>query len=170
MNDPADVINALRRGPATVAAVLESVPATDLKRRPAPARWSAHEHAVHLSLMEPIWATRVESILANDNPEIISYDPDADEPPDRLLTADLTASLAAWRAGRERLLERLGGLQAADWDRPARHSGHARYSLFLMCRHMALHDMLHAYRIEESALGTHWPDERPDLIRAREGA
>lgn len=54
-------------------------------------------------------------------------------------------------------------LRSDQFDRPglgAVHTGHARYSLFLMCRHAALHDMLHAYRIEESALGTHWPEER----------
>jgi hypothetical protein len=29
-----------------------------------------------------------------------------------------------------------------------------------MCRHVAMHDALHGYRIEESALGSHWPAER----------
>jgi hypothetical protein len=39
-------------------------------------------------------------------------------------------------------------------------ASHPHYSIFLMCRHIALHDGLHGYRIEESALGSHWPTER----------
>jgi hypothetical protein len=57
-------------------------------------------------------------------------------------------------------VRRLAALPAEAWGRRAVHTAPARYSLFLVCRHAALHDMLHAYRVEESALGTHWPGER----------
>lgn len=67
---------------------------------------------------------------------------------------------AAFEHGRHSLVEKLRTLQLEDWLRPATHTAHARYSIFLMCRHIALHDGLHAYRIEESALGSHWPTER----------
>jgi hypothetical protein len=110
--------------------------------------------------VEPLWAERVERILAEDVPTIVSYEPDADEPPDRLLGMDLAAALDAYERGRVALVRRLEPLGPADWARGAVNTAHARYSLFLMCRHAALHDMLHAYRVEESALGTHWPHER----------
>ena len=161
MRTPAEVMAQLARGPDTLRAVVADVPAADLKRRPAPARWSAHEHACHLALMEPLWAARAERILAEDVPTIVSYEPDADEPPDRLLRMDLGAALDAYEDARRRLLLRLEALTPADWERRAVHTTHARYSLFLMCRHAALHDMLHIYRVEESVLGTHWPGERP---------
>jgi len=160
MRTPSEVIAQLARGPDTLRAVVADVPPADLKRRPAPGRWSAHEHACHLALMEPLWAERAERILTEDVPTIRSYEPDADEPPDRLLDMDLGAALDAYEDGRRRLLERLAALTGEAWGRRAVHTTHARYSLFLMCRHAALHDMLHAYRVEESALGTHWPDER----------
>lgn len=157
---PADIIGALARGPELVSGLLASVPPQDLKRRPQPGRWSAHEHACHLAVMEPMWATRVERILDEDCPTIISYEPE-DEDPDRLLRMDLTATLAAFHAARQQLVGRLRQLPEEDWLRPAIHTAHSRYSLFLMCRHMTLHDGLHAYRIEESALGSHWPGEHP---------
>jgi uncharacterized damage-inducible protein DinB len=160
MRTPAEVMAQLARGPDTLRALVADVPAADLERRPAPARWSAHEHACHLALMEPIWAARVERILAERVPVFVSYEPDADEPPDRLLRMDLGAALDAYEDARRRLLRRLETLTGEDWARGAVNTAHARYSLFLMCRHAALHDMLHVYRIEESVLGTHWPGER----------
>ena len=110
--------------------------------------------------MEPLWAARVEKILAEDVPTIQSYEPDADEPEDRLLNMDLSQALDAYDAARHQLIARLRSLTSNQWQRPAINTAHARYSLFLMCRHAALHDALHTYRIEESALGTHWAGER----------
>ena len=101
---------------------------------------------------------RVERILTEENPQILSYEPDADDP-DRLLMMDLAAALDQFAKARAALVARLATLSPAAWQRPARHTSHARYSLFLMCRHIVLHDSLHGYRIEESALGSHWPSE-----------
>ena len=159
MRTPADIIEHLRRGPEMLRAVLADVPPADLKRRPSPERWSAHEHACHLSLMESLWAARVERILDEDVPIIRSYEPDADEPADRLLGMDLETALNNYEVARKQLIERLASLSSNDWERRAVNTAHARYSLFLMCRHAALHDALHIYRIEESALGTHWPED-----------
>ena len=160
MRTPADVLAQLARGPGVVRALVADVPSGDLRRRPREGKWSAHEHACHLALMEPRWAERAELILRDDRPTIVNYEPDADEAPDRLLAMDLAAALDAYEGGRRALVARLAAVRPEAWDRGAVHTGHARYSLFLMCRHAALHDMLHAYRVEESALGTHWPAER----------
>jgi uncharacterized damage-inducible protein DinB len=160
MHAPSEVIAQLARGPGILRALVADVPPADLTRRPRPEKWSAHEHACHLALVEPLWAERLERILAEDVPTIVSYEPDADEPPDRLLGMDLGAALDAYDRGRRALLRHLEALTPADWARRAVNTAHTRYSVFLMCRHAALHDMLHAYRVEESALGTHWPGER----------
>jgi hypothetical protein len=110
--------------------------------------------------MEPLWAARVERILSEDNPAIVSYEPDQDESRDRLLKMDLAEAVDAYDRTRHQLVAKLKKLTSDQWQRPAVNTAHARYSLFLMCRHAALHDGLHTYRIEESARGTHWPHER----------
>jgi hypothetical protein len=117
--------------------------------------------------MEPMWAERAERILREDRPTIVSYEPDTDEAPDRLLSMSLDHALAAYEAGRQSLVTRLSALSSDAWDRKAAHTAHAHYSFFLMCRHIALHDMLHAFRIEESVLGSHWPTERSDVRASR---
>src|SRR6185503_21040072 len=103
MRTPAEVMDQLARGPDVLRTMLLDVPEADLKRRPAPGRWSAHEHACHLSLMEPLWAQRVERILSEDNPTILSYEPDADEPEDKLLNMDLARALDAYDSARHQL-------------------------------------------------------------------
>jgi hypothetical protein len=160
MRTPTDVIAHLARGPANLRALIDDVPERDLKRRPRPGKWSAHEHACHLALMEPHWSARLERILTEDVPTIVNYEPDVDEPPDRLLELDLAGALDDYERGRSVFLERLKTLAPSDWERQAVHTGHTRYSMFLMCRHAALHDMFHVYRVEESALGTNWPGDR----------
>ena len=153
------IIAHIAGAPALLSELLASVPPADLKRRPQPAKWSAHEHFCHLALMEPVWPARLTRILTEDRPTIVSYEP-AGEPDNRLLEMDLQATLVSFAQTRQEFVARLQQLPAEAWLRPAVHTAHARYSLYLMCRHMALHDGFHAYRIEESALGSYWPEER----------
>jgi hypothetical protein len=160
MVTPDEVIAQLARNPGVVRALIDDVPRSDRRRRPREGKWSAHEHACHLSLMEPMWAERAERILREDRPTIVSYEPDTDEAPDRLLSMNLDEALDAYEQGRKELVGRLSALPSDAWNRGATHTAHAHYSFFLMCRHIALHDMLHAFRIEESVLGSHWPTER----------
>ena len=100
-------------------------------------------------------------MLAEDDPEIRSYDPGRDDPEDALLKLDLEASLRRFADDRARLVARLRPLTTAQWQRTARHAEYNAYSIFIMFRHLALHDFDHAYRIEELLLRKDWPS--PDL-------
>jgi hypothetical protein len=73
-----------------------------------------------------------------------------------VLNMDLAPSLERYVADRARLVARLRELSAADWTRAARHDEYRAYSVFIMFRHLALHDFLHAYRIEELLLRPDW--------------
>ena len=57
---------------------------------------------------------------------------------------------------REGLVERLKRLPPAAWQRTAEHGEYTHYSVFIMFRHLAMHDMFHAYRIEELLLKNDW--------------
>jgi hypothetical protein len=59
-------------------------------------------------------------------------------------------------ADRARLVTRLRALSDADWARSAKHDEYRAYSVFIMFRHVALHDFLHGYRIEELLLRPDW--------------
>jgi hypothetical protein len=150
------VIESLERAPRLVLPLVREVPGPVRKRRPAPGRWSAHEHACHLAAVHPLFFERLDLMLKEDHPTIRGYQPDRDDAEDALLNVDLDEALGRFERDRARLVARLRDLRPADWDRTAAHAEYARYSVFLMFRHVALHDLLHSYRIEELLLKKDW--------------
>ena len=151
------VIDALRRAPDILVPLVREVPGPVLKRRPAPRRWSAHEHACHLAHVHTLFFDRLEHMLSEPAPVIQPYLPGEQDADDFLLRMDLVASLDRFVADRRRLVAQLETLGPADWARTASHGEYRMYSVFIMFRHLALHDFLHAYRIEELLLRPDWP-------------
>src|SRR5512147_3280382 len=101
------VIDALRRAPEIVVPLVWEVPSSILKRRPAPRRWSAHEHACHLAHVHGLFFDRLEYMLTNPAPVIRPYLPGDQEADDLLLRMDLDACLDRFVLDRERLVARL---------------------------------------------------------------
>jgi hypothetical protein len=153
------VIEALERAPGVVLPLIGEVPSVLLKRRPAPRKWSAHEHACHLAFVHRLFFDRLEHMLAAPAPIITPYDPGQSDPDDLLLNMDLDDSLRRYVEDRGRLVERLRTLSEQEWARRAEHGEYSHYSVFIMFRHLALHDFFHAYRIEELLLRREWTPE-----------
>ena len=156
MHTPSAVIEALARAPDVIVPLVRELPAAIVKRRPAPTRWSAHEHACHLAHVHALFFDRLDLMLREPEPFISGYQPGEQDADDMLLRMDLEASLARYVADRARLVARLRTLTDADWARSARHEEYRAYSVFIMFRHAALHDFLHGYRIEELLLRPDW--------------
>jgi DinB family protein len=95
-------------------------------------------------------------MLANPAPIIRPYDPGSQDPDDALLRRDLDESLDEYVRDRARLVRRLRQLTPAEWNKTAEHGEYCHYSVLIMFRHLALHDFLHAYRIEELLLKKEW--------------
>jgi hypothetical protein len=152
------VIEALRRAPEIVVPLVREVPIAIRMRRPAPHRWSAHEHACHLAHVHALFFSRLDYMLTNPAPVIRPYLPGEQDPDDLLLRMDLDVALAQFVDDRQRLVTRLETLARADWERTATHAEYRTYSVLIMFRHLALHDFLHAYRIEELLLRPEWPE------------
>jgi hypothetical protein len=153
MDTVSAVIDALERAPEIVVPLVREVPAAVLKRRPPSGKWSIHEHACHLAAVHSLFFDRLDQMLTAPAPVITPYDPGTQDPDDALLRLDLHESLAAYVRDRARLVKRLRELSPAEWAQTAEHAEYSRYSVFIMFRHLALHDFLHAYRIEELLLG-----------------
>src|SRR5215510_2827846 len=159
MESVSAVIDALERAPTVVVPLVREVPATVLKRRPKPGKWSAHEHACHLAVVHGLFFRRLETILASPEPVIAPYDPGTQDPDDALLSLDLNESLDSFVRDRARLVTRLRELSPEEWRRTAEHAEYSHYSVLIMFRHLALHDFFHAYRIEELLLNREWAAE-----------
>ena len=151
------IIDALERAPGIVVPLVREVPADILKRRPAPRKRSAHEHACHLAHVHRLFFDRLDYMLASPSPVITPYEPGESDPDDLLLSMDLEACLRRYSDDRERLVSHLRRLSDVEWQRTAEHGEYSHYSVFIMFRHLALHDFFHAYRIEELLLKKTWP-------------
>jgi len=156
MQNPEAIIAALENAPGIILPLVREVPPAVLKRRPKPGKWSAHEHACHLAVVHKIFFQRLDAMLSNPKPRITPYNPDQNEVEDHLPKMELDESLERFVADRRQLVETLKALRPEDWNRTAEHPEYSHYSIFIMLRHLALHDLFHAYRIEELLLKKDW--------------
>jgi hypothetical protein len=96
-------------------------------------------------------------MLASPSPVITPYEPGESDPDDLLLSMDHEDCLRRYADDRQALVARLRELSDAEWQTRAEHGEYRHYSVFIMFRHLALHDFFHAYRIEELLLKKTWP-------------
>ena len=156
MDDAQTLIATLQSAPRIIIGLVREVPPQNLKRRPSPTKWSAHEHACHISTADTAYLSRLELMLSDPEPYIKSMLPSADEEAGSLLNIDLDEALDLYVRERARLVERLKELSEGEWQRTAKHEAYSHYSVFIMFRDLLLHEMLHAYRIEELMLKRDW--------------
>jgi hypothetical protein len=154
--DIALILDQLARGPAIVRQVINDMPPDLRKRRPGLGVWSAHENAVHLPAVQPIMVGRMEAMLREPGVKIKSYEPSRDDDPDALLKLDLDAEMDRFTRERAAIVERLKNLTPDEWAITAEHEEYSHYGMFIMWRHVALHDLHHAYKIEDRLLRKDW--------------
>ena len=146
------IITQLENAPNLIVPLVHSVPNERLRGQPKPGKWSVHEHACHLAEVHPMMVHRLDLMLSEDHPKIVSYQPGRDDDPDKLMKMDLDSALDRFISDRMKLVRRLKRLSEEEWKRTADHEEYNDYSVFIMMRHLAMHDMFHAYRIEEILL------------------
>jgi uncharacterized damage-inducible protein DinB len=154
--DTQTLIASLEAAPGIIIGLVNEVPPQNLKRRPSPNKWSAHEHACHISAGDALFMARLELMLAEPHPRIKSGEPSADEKAGSLLAVDLGEALNLYVRERARVVARLKELSPEDWQRTAEHEAFSHYSVHIMFRHLLIHEMFHAYRIDELMLKKDW--------------
>ena len=154
--DSQTLIASLEAAPGIIIGLIREVAPENLKRRPAPGKWSAHEHACHISTGHDVFLARLELMLSAPHPRIESMEPSPEEEEGSLLRVDLDEALARYVRERAQVVKRLKELSAEDWQRTAEHEAFSHYSVHIMFRHMLMHEMLHAYRIDALMLKKDW--------------
>lgn len=156
MSDTTTLISALETAPGVIIPLIREVPPEILKRRPAPAKWSAYENAIHLSQSDVAFRARLDLILAEAEPVIKTIENSAEDIGGAMLDVDLDESLDRYVCERASLVERLKQLSPAEWQKTAIHEAFDHYSVFIMFRHVHLHEMHHASVIEQLLLKKDW--------------
>ena len=156
MSVTSTLIASLENAPGIIIPLIREVPPQYVKRRPSPTKWSAHEHACHLSTSDGPFLTRLDLMVTTPSPSLRSMLPSPEEEAGALLDVDLDEALDTYVRDRAGLVKRLKQLSVADWQRTAEHEAYRHYSVWIMFRHLLNHEMLHAYRIEELLLKKDW--------------
>ncbi len=150
------VLTTLSHTPALISSLIHDTPDASLKKRPPSGKWSIHEHACHLAVVHPMFAQRLEFILREPEPRITPYSPSDEEAAGSLLDMDLHRALEDLTRDRVQLVNRSAALDPDQWHRTVEHPEYTHYSIFVMMRMVALHDLFHGYRINDLLLNTDW--------------
>lgn len=150
------LISGLEAAPGIITGLIREVPPRNLKHRPAPNKWSVHEHACHIAYGDAAFLERLVLILSQSQPRIKTITQTTAEETGSLLNIDLDKALDSYAKVRIRTVKRLKQLSEEDWKRTAEHEAFSHYSVHIMFRHLLLHEMFHAYRIDELMLKKDW--------------
>src|SRR5687767_13701783 len=93
MSDTSILISALETAPGVIIPLIREVHPQILKRRPSPAKWSAYEHAIHLSQSDASFLARLDLILSTPEPFSDVILNSAEDEAGAMLEIDLDESL-----------------------------------------------------------------------------
>src|SRR5215213_9110919 len=140
----------LERMPDMIATVIAGATDHEVRWKPAPTRWSVLEVLGHLAHVEAHgFRGRAQRILAEDNPLLENYDPDALVAAGAYKHADIASALEVYRRERERSIELLRTVRAQDLPRPAVHGVLGTVTLGNLLNEWPFHDMGHLRQITE---------------------
>lgn len=91
----------------------------------------------------------VTAICLRNEPEFIPYIPGEEEDADRPPAVAMPAALDAFNQYREKQVALLETVDDITWQKAGRHPEYTRYSLYILARHILMHDHGHMYRMEE---------------------
>jgi hypothetical protein len=131
-------------------ALLTGVTDEQARWKPAPDRFSIAELLEHLSHIEAhCFRSRVDEILAAENPEFGPYDQNEFYAAGTYSNRDPEESMAHWEEQREDNVEFLLGLEPGALARTARHSQLGQFTLANLLNEWALHDLTHVRQLTE---------------------
>jgi hypothetical protein len=131
-----------------IARLVKGVPASKLRKRPAPGKWSVAEIAAHLADVEIVVGYRMRVILGAPGTPIQAFDQDAWVLSGHYEKRDTRKAIEQFRVLRETNLALLKSLAPEQWKHFGMHSERGEESIELIVRMMAGHDLNHIQQIE----------------------
>jgi hypothetical protein len=136
--------------PDMITTVIAGASDDEVRWKPAPTRWSIVEVLGHLAHVEVHgFRGRTERILAEDNPLLENYDPDALVEAGAYRQPDLATALEEYRRERARSIELLRTIQPEHLTRPAVHGVLGPVTLGNLLNEWPFHDIGHMRQIAE---------------------
>jgi hypothetical protein len=114
----------------------------DLRRRPAPHKWSAVEYGCHVRDVFLLFDRRLELMLTTDDPRFPNWDQNATAVADRYRDQDPAEVAAALTEAAQAIAGRFAAVTGSQWERVGRRSDGARFTVETFARYL-IHDPVH---------------------------
>ncbi len=150
MKDIPDLLESLRRTPRILSEFTQAIPEDKLDVRRGEGFWTVTEHVSHLAQVQPMLLERFERFINEDHPEFVPYIPGgAKREPNTPPPMSTASALDQFARHRDKQLLLLESTDEAAWKKTATHPEYDTYSLYILTRHVLMHDYWHMYRMEE---------------------
>lgn len=118
-----------------------------LRARPEEKKWSIKEIVAHLAAFEPVFLSRLKTLLTKDDPTFENYDTDAWNASDHI-EEDFDKNLEKFITARKKTVEFLKRLKDKEWLRAGKHPTFPSYTIQVAAEKVAEHDRNHLGQIE----------------------
>jgi len=141
------LITRLRQQVEDVRHITAGLDDASLAKRTMPDKWSLQELVCHLDRVQQVFEGRVDVMLAQENPAIVSYDPEGDKEFEKMVARSGKGSLAAFFKSREQFAARMEKLSPAEWHRSGKHPDFPHYDVHFQVEYMVHHEAHHIYQM-----------------------
>jgi hypothetical protein len=156
-SDRGAILAALAVGSRHVADAIGGRTDEALARPPAPGEWSARQTLEHLLFAEELFATRIERLLSEDEPDLAAAAVWSETPASDEGTTDTgepaSAVAARMRSLRGATVGVLDGLPEAAWGRGGSHPEWGRVTVLSQAAYFARHEASHLPQLAAAASG-----------------
>ena len=120
-----------------------------IAKRPESGKWSVKEVLAHIARIQEIFEGRLEALLTQEKPPIVSYSPERDADFAAVAAKPSVELLKLFADGRARIVARLIAISPEDWHRPGTHPDYPTYDVHFCMEYMAHHEAHHIYQMFE---------------------
>jgi hypothetical protein len=129
--------------------LIKGMSTAELRKRPAPEKWSVSEIIAHLADGEIVGGFRMRFILGSPGSPVVAYDQDKWVTSGHYDKRDPQKSVEMFRVLREGNLALLRSLEPEQWKHYGMHSERGQESIEQIVRMFAGHDINHLQQIEK---------------------
>jgi len=147
MSEIQDLLERFRRGPELIAVATTGASGAQLNYPPAPGKWGVRQIVCHLADMELGAAVRFRKMVAEENPTLDTYDPDAWASRLNYDQRRFSQALESFRRLRAENYALLHGRPEEEFSRAGIHPKRGTMTLLDMLRIYAEHAEKHAQQI-----------------------
>ena len=148
-----DPVQMLQQTPRKIAQQVQRATVRQIKKSPAPGKWSVQEIIAHLADTELALGFRLRKIAEEDGVMLQGFDQDAWAKNGNYKKVDVKKSLASYLGLRAMTVHFLKAQPKAVWQRHGKHTAFGKLEFTKIVRMLAGHDVNHLKQIESILRG-----------------